>query len=146
MLCSRLVDRSAASPELPLPLVTPESAPYWQGAREGVLLLQRCLDCRVLRFYPRRTCPACWSARAEWERVSGRGRVHSFTIIHRPPAPAFAGRVPYVVALVDLEEGPRLMANVVGAAALEVAIDDPVVVTFEARGDIALPQFTRAPR
>ncbi|MBI1735877.1 MAG: Zn-ribbon domain-containing OB-fold protein [Candidatus Rokubacteria bacterium] len=134
------------SAELPTPVVTPETAPYWEGARAGKLLLQRCLACRALRFYPRRACPSCWSERVEWVEASGRGRVHSFTVIHRPPAPAFASRLPYVVALVDLEEGPRMMANVVGDGALEVAIDDPVTVTFEPRGDIALPQFQRVAR
>lgn len=132
--------------DLPTPVVTPETAPYWDGARAGKLLLQRCLECRGVHFYPRRTCPACWSERVEWIEASGRGRVHSFTVIHRPPAPAFASRVPYVVALVDLEEGPRMMANVVGDGALDVAIDDPVTVTFESRGGIALPQFARAAR
>jgi uncharacterized OB-fold protein len=134
------------SADLPTPVVTPETAPYWDGARAGKLLLQRCLDCGALRFYPRRACPACWSERGEWTEASGRGRVHSFTVIHRPPAPAFAGRVPYVVALIDLDEGPRMMANVVGDGAMEVAIDDPVTVEFEPRGAIALPQFRRIAR
>ncbi|MBI2207241.1 MAG: Zn-ribbon domain-containing OB-fold protein [Candidatus Rokubacteria bacterium] len=132
--------------DLPLPAVTPETAPYWDGARDGKLLLQRCLACRAVRFYPRRTCPACWSPDVEWIEASGRGRIASFTVIHRPPAPAFAGRVPYVVALIDLDEGPRMMANVVGDRALEVAIDDAVEVIFEARGAVALPQFQRSAR
>lgn len=132
------------SADLPTPVITPETAPYWDGARAGKLLLQRCLECRALRFYPRRTCPTCWSERVEWIEMSGRGRVHSFTVIHRPPAPAFASRVPYVVALIDLDEGPRMMANIVGEGALDVAIDNPVTVTFESRGEIALPQFARA--
>jgi uncharacterized OB-fold protein len=129
---------------LPTPAVTPETAPYWDGARVGKLLLQRCLDCRAVRFYPRRACPSCWSERAEWIEASGRGRVHTFTVIHRPPAPAFASRVPYVVALIDLAEGPRMMANVVGEGAMDLAIDDPVEVTFEPRGEMAVPQFRRA--
>lgn len=131
------------SPDLPVPVITPETAPYWNGAREGKLLLQRCLDCGALRFYPRRACPGCWSERAEWIEARGRGRVASFTVIHRPPAPAFAARVPYVVALVDLDEGPRMMTNIVGDDALDVAIDDAVEVAFEPRGDVALPQFRR---
>ena len=129
--------------DLPVPPITPESAPYWNGAREGKLLLQRCLDCRALRFYPRTLCPGCWSDRAEWTEASGRGRVHSFTIIRRPPAPAFTARLPYVVALVDLDEGPRMMANIVGEDALGVQMEEPVTLTFEARGEVALPQFRR---
>lgn len=130
--------------ELPVPAITPDTAPYWDGAREGKLLLQRCLGCGALRFYPRHLCPGCWSESVEWVEASGRGRVHSFTIIHRPPAPAFAAQVPYVVALIDLEEGPRMMANVLGDGARQVRIDDPVRVTFEERaGGFKLPQFAR---
>ena len=130
--------------ELPIPTVDADSAPYWQAARDGKLLLQSCVGCGAPRFYPRHLCPRCWSPETRWIEASGRGRVHSFTIIHRPPSPEFAERVPYVVALIDLEEGPRMMANVVGADALSVEIDDPVAVTFETRGDgFVLPQFSR---
>lgn len=133
------------APDLPVPAVTTETRPYWDAARDGKLLLQRCATCRQVRFYPRALCPACWSDDVQWVEASGRGRVHSFTVIHRPPAPAFAARVPYVVALIDLEEGPRMMANVVGDDARQVAIGDRVRVTFERRaGDVAVPQFVRA--
>ena len=71
--------------------------------------------------------------------------MHSFTVIHRAPSAAFAGQVPYVVALIDLAEGPRMLANIIGAAARDVAIGESVRVTFEARGDGALPQFERVP-
>ena len=132
--------------DLPLPPITPETKPYWDAARAGTLMLQRCTSCQLPRFYPRTLCPSCWSDRVEWIEASGRGRVHSFTIIRRPPAPAFTARLPYVVALIDLDEGPRMMANVVGDDALEVAIDDAVTVTFETRGDVTVPQFTRSAR
>lgn len=131
-------------PGLPVPTIDADGARYWEGARAGKLLLQRCGGCGVVRFYPRHLCPACWSPDHAWIEASGRGRVHSFTIIHRPPSPEFADRVPYVVALIDLDEGPRMMTNVIGDAALSVAIDDPVAVTFEERaGGFMLPQFTR---
>jgi uncharacterized OB-fold protein len=131
--------------ELPVPPITPEAAPYWEGARQGKLLLQRCGACSRVRFYPRALCPTCWSDRVGWIEASGRGHVHSFTVIHRPPAPAFASQVPYVVALIDLEEGPRMMANVVGDGARDVRIDDAVRVAFEERaGGFMLPQFVRA--
>jgi uncharacterized protein len=133
--------------DLPVPTVTPEAEPYWRAAREGQLVLQRCAACGIVRFYPRFACPACWSERAEWIEASGQGRVHTFTIVHRAPSAAFAGRVPYVVALVDLAEGPRMTANIVGDGALDVQIDDPVTVTFEERADgFKLPQFTRSAR
>lgn len=96
---------------------------------------------------PRYLCPHCWSTDLDWVQASGRGTVHSFTVIRRAPAQAFASRVPYVVALVDLEEGPRMMSNIVGDGALDTRSGDAVTVCFEDRGDGAmLPQFARAPR
>ncbi len=134
------------SGDLPAPIVNADSAPYWQGAREDRLLLQRCRDCGVLRFFPRYLCTACGSEHVEWAEASGRGTVHSFTIVHRAAFPEFQARTPYVVALIDLEEGPRMMTNIVGRDALKVAIGDAVTVTFEARGteDAKVPQFQRA--
>lgn len=134
------------SGDLPAPIVNADSVPYWQGAREDRLLLQRCRDCGVLRFFPRYLCTACGSEHVEWAEASGRGTVHSFTIVHRAAFPEFQARTPYVVALIDLEEGPRMMTNIVGRGALKVAIGDPVTVTFEARGTegAKVPQFRRA--
>jgi uncharacterized protein len=132
--------------ERPVPTITPEAAPYWKGARQATLRLQRCGACAAVRFYPRPLCPSCWSDRVEWIEASGRGHVHSFTVIHRPPTAAFASQVPYVVAQIDLEEGPRMMANVVGEGARDVRINDAVHVTFEQRaGGVMLPQFARVP-
>ena len=93
---------------------------------------------------PRFLCPVCWSDQLEWIDAKGTGTVHSFTVVRRASSPAFSSRVPYVVALVDLKEGPRMMANLIGDDALSVAIGDPVTVTFEDRGAGALiPQFER---
>ncbi|MBI4081140.1 MAG: Zn-ribbon domain-containing OB-fold protein, partial [Candidatus Lambdaproteobacteria bacterium] len=102
--------------------------------------------CGMLRFFPRYLCTGCGSERSEWVQARGRGTVHSFTIVHRAAFPAFQSRVPYVLALIDLEEGPRLMANVLGADARQVAIGDRVEVVFEPRGDAGakVPQFRRA--
>jgi uncharacterized OB-fold protein len=132
--------------DLPAPIVNADSRPYWEGARQGKLLLQRCGDCGMLRFFPRHLCTACGSDRTEWTEASGRGTVHSFTIVHRAAFPEFQARTPYVVALIDLEEGPRMMTNIVGDDALGVAIGDAVVVVFEARGTegAKVPQFRRS--
>jgi len=93
---------------------------------------------------PRHLCPECWSDQLEWVESKGMGTVHSFTVIHRAPISAFAARTPYVVALIELDEGPRMMANVIGDDALSVRIGDRVGVTFEDRGDGAMiPQFNR---
>ena len=90
---------------------------------------------------PRAVCPSCWSHDLEWVEATGRGKIHSFTIIRRAPLPAFVDRVPYAVALIDLSEGPRMMANIVGGNALNIRVGDEVEVTFERRGEGAVPQF-----
>ena len=130
---------------LPLPAPNADSAAYWAGAKAGKLMLQRCQACGATWFLSRHLCGSCWSDRVEAVEASGQGHVHSFTVIHRAPSAAFAGQVPYVVALIDLVEGPRMLANIVGGGAREVAIGESVRVTFEQRGDGALPQFERAP-
>ena len=133
------------SSSLPEPIINADSAPYWQGAREGRLLLQRCGECGVLRFFPRYLCPACASESTEWVEAAGRGTVQSFTIVHRAAFPEFQARAPYVIALIDLAEGPRMMTNIVGEDALQVEIGDAVQVTFEDRGTngAKVPQFVR---
>ena len=128
----------------PQPVANADSLPYWNAARERRLVIRKCKACGQLHFMPRYLCPACWSDQLEWVDVAGTGRVHSFTVIRRASDPAFASRIPYVVALIELDEGPRMMANIVGDDALAVAIGDPVKVIFEDRGDGALiPQFQR---
>lgn len=130
--------------ELPAPIVNADSQEFWAAARNDRLLIRKCRACGKTHFMPRHLCPACWSADLEWVQSSGRGAVHSFTIIRRASVPEFAARVPYVVALIDLEEGPRMMANILGEDALETEIGDPVEVCFEARAEGAkIPQFVR---
>lgn len=133
------------SGDLPAPVVNADSAPYWEGARDNKLLLQRCSDCGTLRFFPRYLCTECGSDNTDWVEAAGRGTVHSFTVVHRAAFPEFQAQTPYVVALVDLEEGPRMMSNIVGDDALEVEIGDAVTVEFEDRGSegAKVPQFRR---
>jgi uncharacterized OB-fold protein len=131
--------------KLPAPVSNADSQPYWAAARERRLVIRKCLACSQLHFMPRYLCPNCWSDQLEWVDAKGTGSVHSYTVMRRASDPAFAHLVPYAVALIDLDEGPRMMANIVGANALDVKIGDRVQVTFEDRGDGAmLPQFTRA--
>ena len=134
-------------PKLPVPIVNADSAPYWEGASRDQLLLQRCTACQTLRFFPRLLCTHCGSEQVEWVEASGRGAVHSFTIVHRAAFPEFQAQTPYVVALVDLEEGPRMMTNIVGEDALGVDIGETVQVVFEPRGadGAKVPQFCRLP-
>jgi uncharacterized OB-fold protein len=127
----------------PVPVPGPDDAPYWRALAEGVLLIQRCAACATVRHPPRPRCGDCASADYRWEAASGLGIVYSFTIVHHPPNPALAGRVPYVVALIELDEGPRLVSNVVGVDPERVTINQRVRVQFDPVGHgMALPQFT----
>lgn len=127
----------------PVPVPTAETRPFWDGCRAGVLRYQRCAACGRPQFYPRTRCAGCGGADLGWRDSRGLGTVHAVTVVHRAPTPAFARDVPYALALVDLDEGFRLMANVVGGDPETVAIGDRVRVVFERRGEMALPQFTR---
>ena len=128
----------------PAPITNADSKPYWEAAAREELLLRRCTACGKLHFPPRHLCPKCWSDALEWTKSTGQGVVYSFTVMHRAPMPAFAKRVPYVVALIDLDEGPRMMANILGEDALSTAIGDRVSVCFEERaGGSKVPQFRR---
>lgn len=125
----------------PTPRPAPESVPYWAAAREKRLSLPQCESCEQYWFPPSRTCPHCLSAQVHFSDVSGRGKVFSFVTFHRVYHPGFAGDVPYVVALIELEEGPRLLSNVVGVAPDDVRCEMPVEVVFEDVGDATIPKF-----
>lgn len=129
---------------LPPPALNADSKQFWEASRESRLLIKQCDACQRPFFPPRHLCPFCWSDKTSWIESAGTGTVYSFTVIHRAPAPEFSGRGPYVVALVDLTEGPRVMANIVGDGALETAIGDRVNVRFEERSEgWKVPQFER---
>ena len=106
------------------------SAPYWDATLRGELLIQRCPACGHAQHYPRAVCTECGET-PEWERASGRGTVHTFTVIRQNHAKPFRELLPYVVAMVALDEGPMLMGNVVGCELDDVRIDLPVEVVFE---------------
>ena len=121
------------------------SAPFWEGCREGVLKLQRCAECSGYVYYPAYMCPNCSSLDLPWVVTSGKGRVYSKTRIEEPVSAASGTREPLVVALVELDEGPVMMTNIVGADADSVAIGDAVEVTYQPVSDtISLPVFRRA--
>jgi hypothetical protein len=124
------------------PTPTPETAPYWEAATAGRLSIQRCRTCGRHYFYPRSFCPLCQSADVEWADASGRGRLISYVINYRPMPPADRD-VPQVIALVELEEGVRMLTNIVGSPADPGALplDAPVSVAFEPRGDLKVPVF-----
>lgn len=127
----------------PVPVPTPATAPYWEGARREELTIQRCKSCTQHYFYPRPFCPYCNSDDVVWTPVSGRGRLVSYVINYRP-TPPFDPATPIVVALVELEEGPRVMSNVIGVdpEPENLPLDLQLEVTFVERGDLKLPMFT----
>jgi uncharacterized protein len=126
----------------PMPTPTRETAPYWEGCRQHQLRIQRCSECNHYQFFPRVYCSKCFTDKIEWIGATGRAKILSFTVVRRPVSPAFADEVPYVVALVTLEEGPQMMTNIVGCAPEEVAIGMAVEVTFEDWSDtISIPKF-----
>lgn len=132
----------------PLPAVDAETKPFWDGCHNGKLMLQRCMRCGHIRFPPTHFCSKCDSACSEWIESSGRGRVFSWIVVRHPvPRDVYAAEVPYVVALVTLDEGVRIPSNIVGIAPDEVTADMPVCVIFrEATPEITLPLFEPAPK
>jgi uncharacterized protein len=127
----------------PLPVPGPDDAPYWEGLQGGALLIQRCETCGTVRHPPRPRCGHCASADFSWTAATGLGTVYSFTIVRHAPNPALAASVPYVVALIELDEGPRLVSNVVGVDPDLVAIGQRVRVEFDRLGpDAVLPRFS----
>ncbi len=122
-----------------------ETRAYWEGCGRHELVLQRCAGCGVIQQRPRALCVSCLSDEIEHFRASGRGTVHSFTVTHQNQAPAFRQALPYVLAYVELEEGPRLLCNVVGCEPGSVSIGMPVVVGFvDTEGGLAVPLFRPA--
>lgn len=126
----------------PIPVPTPETEPFWEGCRKEELRLQRCRACNQLQLPPRRYCASCLSDELDWQRASGRGQVRSYTVVSLPASPAFAADLPYVVALVRLEEGPTLLSGIRRCDPSSIEIGMAVEVEFEARGDdMRVPYF-----
>lgn len=129
----------------PIPAISAEMRPFYEGAGRGELLVQRCRGCGALRFPARALCSECLSNQADWAPVSGRGEVFSFNVMHQVYHPGFAAEVPYAVVLVKLEEGPKLISNLVGIAPRDIRIGMPVRVVYEPLSDeITLPKFAPA--
>jgi hypothetical protein len=131
---------------LPQPM-TPEAKPYWDGAREGKLMIPRCRACGKPFMYPRVRCPFCASSDITWFQASGRGRLYSFEIAHQILNKAFRVKTPVVLAMVELEEGPRLLTNLVNVEPdpTKLRCDMPVEVVFETLTDqVSLPMFQPA--
>jgi uncharacterized OB-fold protein len=129
----------------PLPEITPVNQSFWESAKAGKLVMQKCKDCGSWIFCPRPICVECNSDNLDWVQVSGRGKVFSFTIIREVVGQAlrgFAPDIPYVTAWIDLDEGPRFCSNIIGCTVEDVKIGMNVQAVFEDAGDgIRLPKF-----
>jgi uncharacterized OB-fold protein len=124
------------------PTISDVNRPFWDGCRRGELLLQRCAHCARLRYPASQVCPDCLGAEAQWQPMSGRGTVFSFVVFHRAYHRAWEGKVPYNVALIELDEGPIMLSNVVGVDNAKLAVGLPVAVAFEAvDDDLTIPVF-----
>ena len=123
----------AEVPPKPVPAPDAISRTYWEGANLGEFRFQRCRACGKAQFYARSACVHCHATDLEWQVAAGRGRIASFSVIHRAPLPSFVADAPYVLALVDLDEGFRFMCNVLKCEPSEVRIGMPVRVCFESR-------------
>ena len=129
----------------PLPRITPDTQPFWDALRERRLVVPYCADCGKPHLPAGPVCPYCFSDRLEWRTASGRGKISTWTVVYKAWFPAFAADVPYNVVQVELDEGPRLTASVVGMPNDRLAVGLPVVVDFDdVTAEITLPRFRPA--
>ncbi|MFY4719072.1 Zn-ribbon domain-containing OB-fold protein [Streptomyces sp. LaBMicrA B280] len=117
-------------PRPDLPEADAFTRPYWAAAADGRLLIRRCAACGRAHHYPREFCPHCWSEDVAWEQATGRATLYTWSTVHRNDLPPFAARTPYIAAVVDLAEGPRMMTQVVDAGEAELSAGMPLRVAF----------------
>ena len=131
-----------ATPAKPLPQVGPDMQPFFDAARRHALVVQQCARCQALRFPARSICSRCLARDASWVAVSGRGHVFSFVVMHQAAHAGFAAEVPYAVVMIQLDEGPRLLSNLLDCAPGDIRIGMPVEVVFdEVTAEVTLPKF-----
>jgi uncharacterized OB-fold protein len=129
----------------PVPVPSEDSAPFWAAAKRHKLSLQKCATCGEFRFPPAPLCPECTEMGGEWTELKGRGKVFSFVVFHRSYDKSFDADLPYAVALVELDEGPRLVSNIVGMPPDQLRCDMPVEVVFDDVTPVCtLPKFKPA--
>ena len=132
------------APSVRFDLPTPDMStqPWWDAARDGRLLIKRCAACGRAHFYPRPFCPWCWSDRVAWEDASGQATLYTWSVVFQNDLPPFPERVPYIAAVVDLVEGPRMMTNLVDCTADQLRVGMPLEVVFRpVSDDVVLPVF-----
>jgi uncharacterized protein len=129
---------TASSKPRPRPISPEVTRPFWEAATRHELVMPRCKTCDHLFFYPRSECPRCLSNHLEWMQVSGRGRLHTYTVVYQPANAAFRDDTPYIYAVVQLDEGPRMVSNVVPCDLDAVRVDMPLEAIF----DDVTPEWT----
>ncbi len=129
-----------------LPTIDEESQPWWDAAADGRYLIRHCTACDHRYWYPRDFCPSCWSTDVAWEEASGRGTLYTYSTVYRNDLPPWPQRVPYIAAIIDLEEGPRVLGHLVDCSDDDAAIGMAVEVTFrhDEEGGFTLPVFRPA--
>jgi len=130
------------TPSKPDPLVNNWARPFWDGTREEKLLIQKCADCQKHIFYPRMACPFCFSDNIEWVEAAGKGTIYAFTVVENNAPSPFVPDMPFVIAVVILEEGVRMLSNIVECDPNSLQCDQAVEVAFVKRNDeFTMPMF-----
>ena len=130
------------APSKPNPLINNWARPFWDATREERLIIQKCADCKKHIFYPRMACPYCFTENIEWVEASGKGTIYSFTVVESNAPSPFVPDMPFVIAVVILEEGVRMLSNIVDCDLDALKCDQAVEVTFEKLNDeFTLPKF-----
>ena len=129
----------------PLPQPNPVTEEFWKAAKRHELLIQRCKSCNEHIFYPREVCPRCLSSDLDWMEASGRGRVYSYTVVRQAEHPSFRADTPYILAIIELDEGPRLTSNLMDCQIEDIRVDMPVTVAFDdVTAEVSLVKFRPA--
>ena len=128
----------------PVPETQPWSEKFWEGTKQGKLLIQFCKDCKSYIFYPRKFCPECWSGNLDWKQASGKAKIYTFSTAYSRGEPKFLDELPYTIAYVDLEEGVRMMTRIVDCKPEDLSFDMDVEVLFYERNGYFLPYFRPA--
>jgi uncharacterized protein len=131
-------------PPMKAPQIDASTQEFWDAARRGVLRIKHCNACGANHYYPRPFCPTCWSTDVEWIDAAGTGTLYTYSVVHANDLPSFRHRVPYVVAMVDLDEGPRMETNLVECPHDQIHVGMRVAVVFEDEGELVLPRFRPA--
>lgn len=128
---------------IPGPTITPVTKPFWDAIEKREFILQKCTDCREWVFYPRLLCPHCWSDHLEWAPASGKGRLKTWSVVHRPGHPAWETVTPYLLGLVELAEGPTMLTHLLIDPSYPLSVGLPLRVRYTKCGDLSLPFFER---